>query len=342
VRTFAESLLAWFDQHGRHDLPWQQPRTPYRVWLSEIMLQQTQVASVKAYFTRFIDRFDNVHKLAAAPADEVMALWAGLGYYTRARNLHACAKLIVDRFDGQFPNNVKDLAALPGIGQSTAAAIVSQAFDLPAAILDGNVKRVLARQVALDQVITSPAAQKQLQAIADQRLPSSRFADYTQAQMDLGALICKPKQPQCLQCPVQTICAALQTQQVSIYPIKKPRKTVPHRHCAWLIARDSVGRVLLQRRPDHGIWGGMYALPQAESYANFLVMNLPIAKFSASKELPEIKHQFTHFTLWATPHAVSAVQMPGVSEPTMVWADATQLKKLALPAPIRALLIGLL
>ena len=215
---FADRLLTWFDRHGRHDLPWQHPRTPYRVWLSEIMLQQTQVATVIPYFQRFVTRFADIPSLAATEQDEVLAAWAGLGYYSRGRNLHTAAKLCVERHQGNLPDNMQSLCALPGIGRSTAAAILSQAFDQPAAILDGNVKRVLCRLLAVDAWPGLPAVEKRLWLVAEQLVSRQRPADYSQAIMDFGATLCRRSRPDCAQCPLQHDCRALAQCRVSQPP----------------------------------------------------------------------------------------------------------------------------
>ena len=255
--AFAERLLAWFDQHGRRGLPWQQPRTPYRVWLSEIMLQQTQVKAVIPYFERFVARFPDVATLAAAEPDELMRHWAGLGYYARARNLHAAARQIVAEHGGEFPRTLEGLAALRGVGRSTAAAILAQAFDEPAAILDGNVRRVLCRWAGIEGHPGTPAVAARLWALAESLLPAARAADYVQAQMDLGATLCTARKPACERCPVAADCVARRSGRTAELPAKKPRRERPHRE-AWLIlAEDAEGRLLLEQRPGQGIWGGL-------------------------------------------------------------------------------------
>jgi len=257
----ADTLLAWFDTHGRHDLPWQHPRTPYRVWISEIMLQQTQVSTVVPYFERFLQRFPDVHSLAAAAQDDVLALWSGLGYYARARNLHRAAQHIVERHDGKFPTTLEAWLALPGIGRSTAGAILAQAFEQRQPILDGNVRRVLARYHAIDGWPGDRAVQDQLWKRAEAATPHRRIADYTQAIMDLGATVCT-RTPRCNQCPLSTGCGAHRLGRTADFPGRRPRKTLPVRLTAMLVLRDENGRILLVRRPPTGIWGGLWSLPE--------------------------------------------------------------------------------
>src|SRR5688572_8905204 len=260
--SFAGRLLAWFDVSGRLDLPWQHPRTPYRVWLSEVMLQQTQVRVVIPYFERFVSALPSVRALAEAPLDDVIALWAGLGYYARARNLHAAAKVCVEHHDGDLPRDLDALIALPGIGRSTAGAILAQAWGDRFPILDGNVKRVLARVHGIEGWPGLPAVEKQMWAIAEAQLPDDRLADYTQAQMDFGATLCTRADPACVLCPLQDECVALRTGRVAELPTPKPGKPLPERRAWMLWIEDAEGRVLLQRRPPTGIWGSMWSLPE--------------------------------------------------------------------------------
>jgi A/G-specific adenine glycosylase len=339
--TFSDHLLAWFNQHGRHGLPWQHPRSPYFVWLSEIMLQQTQVTSVVGYFQRFTQRLPDLASLANASADEVLSLWAGLGYYSRARNLHACAKLCVARHGGELPNDLDALIALPGIGRSTAAAILSQAFNHPAAILDGNVKRVLARQLNIQSELGHAQTQLLWQE-AESRLSSARAADYTQAIMDLGATVCTPKNPACGACPVQIFCRAFEKGSAASIPVKKPKKASPKRYTHWLIARSDEGEVLMQRRPGSGIWGGLYTLPEADSPADFESLPLPLKNLEIAQALDEIKHVFTHFQLYATPHTAAACKTMGLAmndaNAEYLWVAADDIAKLGMPAPVKKLL----
>jgi len=249
---FSSHLLVWFDRCGRHDLPWQHPRTPYPVWLSEVMLQQTQVRVVVPYFERFVATLPTIAALAAAPLDDVLALWSGLGYYARARHLHAAAKVCLERHHGELPREIDALVALPGIGRSTAGAILAQAWGDRFPILDGNVKRVLARYHGIDGWPGLPAVERQLWAFADQHLPDERMADYTQAQMDFGATLCARFDPACMVCPLHTDCVALREGRVAELPTSKPGKPLPERRALVLLARDQDARVLLQRRPPGG------------------------------------------------------------------------------------------
>ena len=336
--NFSARLLSWFDQHGRHDLPWQHPRTPYFVWLSEVMLQQTQVATVKAYFSRFITRFPTLPELAEATLDEVLSLWAGLGYYSRARNLHACAKLCVRNHAGTLPSEQSQLQALPGIGRSTAAAIMAQAFELKAAILDGNVKRVLARITATREWPGLPQVERALWHEAELRLPTTRFADYTQALMDLGATICTVRAPKCALCPMANDCLTLRLGLTETLPVKRPKKARPTRYASWLVVRDTQDRVLLSRRPELGIWGGLYCLPEATDAADFFSQALPLKNLVLHAPTPEIKHVFSHFSLIATPVRANACATVGLAEPGFIWVDQQSMSQLGLPSPVRRLL----
>lgn len=341
---FVARLLHWFDDHGRHDLPWQHPRSPYRVWLSEIMLQQTQVATVIPYFQRFLQHFPTLPDLAAASNDAVMAQWAGLGYYARARNLHAAAKRCVELHDGDLPRDFDALHALPGIGRSTAGAILSQAWNDPLAILDGNVKRVLSRYHGIDGFPGLPAIEKQLWAIADAhvtQVPAGRMADYTQAQMDLGATVCSRAKPACVICPLQDACVARREGRTAELPTPKPSKTLPEREAVALLLRDAQQRVLLQKRPDTGIWAQLWTLPQAEAGSD--LQDWFDAHVDGSledaEELPVLQHTFSHYRLHLQ---VLSRKVRGlrVEEPTLRWVANDELPALGLPAPIRKLLDG--
>jgi len=339
---FADRLLAWFDISGRHDLPWQHPRTPYRVWLSEIMLQQTQVRVVVPYFERFVAALPDLAALAAAPLDDVLALWSGLGYYARARNLHAAAKLCVARHGGDLPRDIDALTALPGIGRSTAGAILSQAWGDRFPILDGNVKRVLARVHGIDGWPGQPAIEKRMWAIAEAALPQARMADYTQAQMDFGATLCTRADPACVLCPLQEQCVALREGRVAELPTPKPGKPLPERRALMLWLEDAQGRVLLQRRPPAGIWASLWSLPEAEDHeaARQWFETHADDDYDRHETLAAVAHGFTHYRLqiqplrWRETGGKSAVR----DNPDLRWIERGALGALGIPAPIRKLL----
>ncbi len=342
IARYAPALLTWFDISGRHDLPWQHPRTPYRVWLSEIMLQQTQVRVVIPYFERFITALPDLRALAAAPQDEVMALWSGLGYYARARNLHAAAKRCVELHDGELPRDIEALIALPGIGRSTAAAILSQAWGDPHAILDGNVKRVLARVFGVAGWPGTPANEKTLWAIAESLLPAERLADYTQAQMDFGATLCSRHDPACVLCPLQHDCVALRDGRVAELPTPKPGKPLPERTAVMLLIRDSDNRVLLQRRPPTGIWASLWSLPEAADHdeARMWFDQHIDGDYCDGAALEHIQHSFTHYRLLMQPHVWRNVALRSRihDNDALRWVAHDTLISLGIPAPVRSLL----
>ena len=346
--AFAGRLLAWFDVHGRHDLPWQHPRTPYRVWLSEIMLQQTQVATVVPYFLRFVERFPTLPALAAASTDEVMAHWAGLGYYARARNLHAAARLCVEQHDGGLPAGFDALHALPGIGRSTAGAILAQAWGARFPILDGNVKRVLARWHGIDGWPGTPAVEKRMWALAEAHLagvPDGRMADYTQAQMDFGATLCTRARPACQDCPLGPDCVARRDGRVDALPTARPAKVLPEREAVALLLENSRGELLLQRRPPAGIWASLWTLPQADTDAELRRwFDEEIdGDYDDAEELPVLVHAFSHYRLHLLPRRlrrIAARARVGDND-AQRWVARADLATLGLPAPIRRLLESL-
>ena len=340
--AFAPTLLAWFDRHGRHDLPWQHPRTPYRVWLSEIMLQQTQVAVVVPYFARFVDALPDVPALARASQDEVLALWSGLGYYARARNLHAAAQRCMELHGGDLPRDLDALQALPGIGRSTAGAILSQAWGDRAAILDGNVKRVLARLFGIEGWPGLPKVEKQLWAIAANLLPEARLADYTQAQMDFGATLCTRADPACAICPLQDDCVALREGRVAELPSPKPGKPLPERSALMLVIEDDARRVLLQRRPPTGVWASLWSLPEHADIAdarNWFERHAD-GDFDAARSGDTVVHGFSHYRLHIHPHRIAGVRPRDAvgDNGDLRWASRDELKAIGLPAPVRRLL----
>ncbi len=336
--VFSEQLLAWWDEHGRKDLPWQHPRSPYRVWVSEIMLQQTQVKTVIPYFNRFIDRFPDIEALANASADELLGYWSGLGYYARARNLHKAARICVDRHAAELPKNPEDLLALPGIGESTANAIYSQAYDIPAVILDGNVKRVLSRISAIEGWPGKPDIHRKLWNVARELLPDTRGADYSQAIMDLGATLCTRSKPACADCPVQSQCEAFKRDSMADFPTRKPRTKVTGMSFRMLMLVNGKGKVLLERRPPSGIWGGLWSLPA--DYDGTPVTEKFGLEEHQLQHLPAVKHQLTHITMDIRPLlAHSELLAKGVECATeQRWFKAGEWPELGLPKPVRALL----
>jgi A/G-specific adenine glycosylase len=334
-------LLNWFDRYGRHDLPWQHPRSAYRVWLSEIMLQQTQVATVIPYFERFVEHFPDITHLANAELDEVLHLWTGLGYYARARNLHKAAIEIHDHHRGVFPQSFDEVLALPGIGRSTAGAILAQAYNQRHAILDGNVKRVLTRLHAVEGWPGKKAVENQLWELAEQLTPDERLCDYTQAIMDFGATLCGRK-PNCSECPLTSHCQAYQAGNPSDYPTSKGRKTLPTRTTRMLILKDTHNQVLLLQRPPSGIWGGLWSLPECpaeEEIGSWCRRSLGIA-VDELREQPSLRHTFSHFHLDITPiHARAKPISDAIMEAdARVWYNTAQPEALGLPAPVKTLL----
>ena len=341
--NFGDTVVAWQKKHGRHDLPWQNTQDPYVVWLSEIMLQQTQVSTVREYFARFMQRFPNVASLAQAHQDEVLGLWSGLGYYSRARNLHRAAQTVVALHGGAFPHCAEQLQALPGIGRSTAAAVASLCFGEPIAILDGNVKRVLTRYLGFDGDLASSRIEKELWAIAQTLLPqrqvSASMPHYTQGVMDLGATVCTPKKPQCDQCPVSKQCVANADGNPQRYPVKT-RKLKRSSEQLWLLhMQTQQGDVWLTQRPQEGVWAGLYCLPVFDSF-DALQQAAPAKQRPNLIEGAVFKHVLTHKDFHV--HPVSLV-LPRVVklEKTLGkgrWVTGVDWPALGLPAPVRQLL----
>ena len=337
---FATRLLVWFDTHGRKDLPWQAPRTPYRVWVSEIMLQQTQVSTVIGYFARFVAALPDLPALAAAPQDRVLALWSGLGYYSRARNLQRAAQLCMERHAGELPRDVAALAALPGIGRSTAGAILAQAHGLRQPILDGNVKRVLTRFHGVRGWPGTRAVEQVLWTHADLHTPVTRTADYTQAIMDLGATVCTRTRPRCNDCPLAVDCVARTGGLTAQIPERKPSKVAPTRSTCMLLLRDQSGRILLERRPPTGVWARLWSLPETadagDATQHALHLGVDAQRFQL---LPRFVHAFSHYHLAVQPLLAQAQQRPCIGDaPDLRWAARAELADIGLPAPVRKLL----
>lgn len=336
----ARAVVQWQRQHGRHDLPWQQTQDPYRVWLSEIMLQQTQVDTVRDYYVRFLARFPDLSSLAVAPLDDVLTLWAGLGYYSRARNLHRCAQQLVNEHAGCFPQAAQQLEALPGIGRSTAAAIASLCFAQRVAILDGNVKRVMTRYLGFAGDLAQSVQLKRLWEEATQQLPVESLAEtmpvYTQALMDLGATLCSSRQPRCSDCPLASRCVAHKLGSTEQFPVRtrKLKRTAQTLWLLWAQTQDDL--ICLSQRPTPGVWAGLYCLPMFEDRAALQTV-LPAMLQPTLRELPVIKHALTHKDLYLHP---VFVLLPDryLEQLGAGWYSLAQRQKMGLPAPVKKLL----
>ena len=346
--TFSAAVIGWQKQHGRHALPWQNTRDAYRIWLSEIMLQQTQVSAVLGYYARFLERFPTLADLAAAPSEDVMALWSGLGYYTRARNLHACAKRVMAEYGGVFPSDPALLAQLPGIGRSTAAAIAAFSSGTRAAILDGNVKRVFARTFGVDQFPGLKPVEDALWRRADALLPVEGIESYTQGLMDLGATLCTRSSPDCGRCPLQQRCVAYATGRTAELPVRKPKKAVPEKQAVLMAVVDG-GQVLLEQRPDSGIWGGLMSLPELDghqAYDEAVLIDDVVRAAGAFGDVEETEallplvHVFTHYKLHIAPYRIGIAKRAEL-EARYVWWDMARIEQAPLPAPVKKLLAQL-
>ncbi|MGX5172671.1 A/G-specific adenine glycosylase [Aliikangiella sp. IMCC44653] len=329
-KLFAQKILKFYHAHGRKDLPWQKNPTPYRVWVSEVMLQQTQVKTVIPYYLKFMQRFPDVEALASAELDDVLHFWQGLGYYSRARNLHRCAQQVVAQFKGQFPLTLEQMQALPGIGRSTAGAVLSLANNLPTPILDGNVKRVLARVFLVDGWYGQAAVAKELWRLSETYTPRQQTAAFNQAMMDLGASFCSRTKPNCEACPLATHCLAFIHNKTAEYPHKKPKKTIPTRHTSLLLNLNKRHQVLLNKNPPSGIWGGLWSLPKlTESQQQATQLQL----------VDEFRHTFTHFHLEISIFSGSLKKTDTIQENhELAWHNINTLKDLAFPTPIRKFL----
>ncbi|MBI3171705.1 MAG: A/G-specific adenine glycosylase, partial [Hydrocarboniphaga effusa] len=336
AHSFASRLLRWFGRHGRHDLPWQHPRSAYRVWLAEIMLQQTQVATVIPYYRRFLKRFPSLRSLAAAEPDDVLALWSGLGYYARARNLHQAARIVMAEHGGRFPSEFDAVAALPGIGRSTAGAILAQALGQRHPILDGNARRVFARHAAIQGWPGEPRVARKFWRVAVERLPQARLADYTQALMDLGATVCTARKPACGACPVSRDCVARLHNRIHELPTAKPRRKRPQRQAHLLLIENSEGAILLERRPPAGIWGGLWCPPMLEKDWRNECLTRYGLRIKKSRRLPVIQHGFSHYDLDLQPLRVRAQAECRVAEaPGLAWVTLPRTLNYGLPEPVR-------
>lgn len=343
MNDFASRLIAWQKKHGRHDLPWQKTQDPYAIWVSEIMLQQTQVSAVISYYQRFMRRFPDIAGLAGATQEEVLQYWSGLGYYSRARNLHHAAQIIVDEHAGSFPGNFDDIINLPGIGRSTAAAISTFAFQQPQPILDGNVKRVFSRYFAIDDWPGLPKVEKKMWTLAGQLLPATDTGIYIQAQMDLGATVCTRIKPGCGACPLSRSCRAYGENRVAVLPAPRPRKVIQKKETTMLILLRG-SEVMLERRPPAGVWGGLWSLPEIS--VNEDPVQTVWQRFGIQTESGQptkaMNHTFTHFKLRIQPQPMWVIKVgPQARENGVIWLEIGDAIGAALPAPIRKILLDI-
>ena len=335
-KTITDALLAWHADHGRHSLPWQNTRDAYRIWLSEIMLQQTQVQTVIPYYLRFLTTFPTVADLAKANIDEVLHLWTGLGYYARARNLHSASQMVQEEFAGQFPTTLESMMSLPGVGRSTAGAILAFSHHQRHPILDGNVKRVLARYYEVEGWYGKKIVENKLWALSELNTPNQQVATYTQAIMDLGATVCTRSKPKCPECPLQSQCLALANQRTHELPHGRPKKTKPVKQTTMLLIQNDSGEFLLRQNPPSGIWGGLWCPPQIEVGADPIA--LPPYQLNVTEHRPVLRHTFSHYHLDITPLNCVVAYTDGVAEFNEVWYKPKSAQALGLAAPVKKLL----
>jgi len=328
MTAFATAVIDWQKQYGRHDLPWQNTTDPYAIWVSEIMLQQTQVSAVIGYYAKFMARFPNIHALSRASQEEVLQYWSGLGYYSRARNLHNAAQKIIDEFSGIFPQKFDDILSLPGIGRSTAAAISTFALNNPQAILDGNVKRVFARHFLIEGWPSSPKIEQKMWQIALRENPLEEATAYTQGLMDLGATLCTRSKPNCGICPVSSSCKALAINSVHKLPTPKPRKILPEKNTIMLVMMNN-DEVMLEKRPPTGIWGGLWSFPETDN-----------CNIGNAQPLEKLTHTFTHFKLHIQPQLMHTNKTNQINEPRTIWLNIDDAIGAAIPTPVRKILLG--
>lgn len=338
--AFVQAVLNWYQSQGRKDLPWQQERSLYRVWVSEVMLQQTQVARVIPYFQGFVAVFPDIQALARADLDQVLHLWSGLGYYSRARNLHKAARIIQQEHGGQFPQGLTEVQALPGLGRSSAGAILSSVLGQPHPILDGNVKRVLCRVFAIPGWPGQAQVQKQLWHLAEQLTPQTQATHYNQAMMDIGAILCIRHKPHCPNCPLRPLCRAHRQNQTKLYPAPRPTKPKPLQQRRFLLITDDKSQLLLEQRPASGIWASLWSLPECtlDRSPEYIEQRFGL-KIHSSRELPPLRHSFSHFDLDIFPVHLQVTQSPSeVQEGRWLWYNPNQPQSLGLAAPVQRLL----
>ena len=345
MTPFANAILQWYEEYGRKNLPWQQDKNAYKVWLSEVMLQQTQVTTVIPYFERFLQHFPTVTDLASAEQDEVLHLWTGLGYYARARNLHKAAQIIAEQYHGKFPLTLEEMNALPGVGRSTAAAILSSVYKQPHAILDGNVKRTLARSFAVDGWPGKKSVENRLWELAEAHTPATDTDKYNQAMMDMGAMVCTRSKPKCTLCPVEAFCEAKKQDRQLDYPGKKPKKEKPVKE-TWFVILCHDNQVWLEQRPQTGIWGGLFCFPEnghAEIEHQLDLRSITESQIEEIRPLIAFRHTFSHYHLDITPVLVKLNQSPGLVMDGNggLWYNLSQPEKVGLAAPVKLLLDSL-
>ncbi|UOF93754.1 MAG: A/G-specific adenine glycosylase [Bordetella sp.] len=345
MKNFADSIVDWQQLYGRHNLPWQNTKDPYRIWLSEIMLQQTQVVTVIPYYLRFLEKFPDIEKLASASEENVLSLWVGLGYYARARNLHYCSKIISSNWGGKFPKNSKEIQSLPGIGRSTAAAIASFAYDERAPILDGNVKRVFARHFNIDDDIRNKNCEKKLWKLAEEQIeksPNLNMTNYTQGLIDLGAILCKPKNPDCFRCPISATCVANHEGRQKELPKPTIRKKLPDKTIG-IIAAKYKSQFFIEKRPSSGIWGGLWNLPEFSLSISPLIKAQSFGLIADKYfELDSLTHSFSHFRLFIYPIYLNVLKIQSKTlENNYCWLSKKQLTSIAMPLLIKKFLINL-
>ncbi len=346
MSAFAEKIIQWQKRDGRHNLPWQNTCDPYQIWVSEIMLQQTQVSAVIGYYARFMTRFPTLQSLAETPIDDVMPYWAGLGYYARARNLHKAAQRIVDEFNGIFPTDFDAIWSLPGIGRSTAAAICAFAYGQSRPILDGNVKRVFARYFGIEGDIRSKTIEDEMWMIAEREKPNKNIEAYIQGQMDLGATLCARGAPKCLLCPLEDSCVAHREGRTDALPQRQAKKSIPHRETKMLVMLNA-NEVYIERRPPTGIWGGLWSLPEIaldDDVADVVKnkINIALKQANSIQPMPTIEHGFTHYSLTIYPVKIAVTKRASLaSEPGSMWLNLDDIKTAALPAPVKKILLSL-
>ncbi|MGH1429141.1 MAG: A/G-specific adenine glycosylase [Arenicella sp.] len=345
MTEFTNHIIQWHLQHGRHDLPWQGTTDPYKIWVSEIMLQQTQVTTVIPYFERFMQRFPTVQALASASIDDVLHLWTGLGYYARGRNLHKAAQQVVNDFQGEFPQTLDEMMSLSGIGRSTAGAILSFAFSLSHPILDGNVKRVLSRVFGVEGWYGQSAVAKEFWQLATEHTPQQNVATYTQAIMDFGATLCTRSKPNCTECPLNSNCVAFQEGRTAELPSKKPKKKIPTKSCQMVIIRNANQHILLEQRPPNGIWGGLWSLPELNTDAcvTDCIYNEYGLRIDTLKNGTSLRHTFSHYhldiqTVVAELHGDNSHP---ITDKNTLWIDLHKPIEVGLPAPVKKLLTAL-